>query len=140
VLILAPRLARNGPLAAVLRLSNHQEILSFVQQAGERRRQALMLNLWHSLGLLSVFLVLGSQGEDELPWRPFSRQTFDELIAAQNTVMVDFTADWCMTCKTLEKLVLNTSRTDSAVRRNGVVALRADWTHASPEVTESNWR
>jgi suppressor for copper-sensitivity B len=58
------------------------------------------------------------------------------LIAAQNTVMVDFTADWCMTCKTLEKLVLNTPRTRSAVRRNGVVTLRADWTHASPEVTE----
>jgi suppressor for copper-sensitivity B len=76
------------------------------------------------------------QGEDELLWRPFSRETFEELIAAQNTVMVDFTADWCMTCKTLEKLVLNTSRTHSAVRRNGVVTLRADWTHASPEVTE----
>jgi suppressor for copper-sensitivity B len=79
---------------------------------------------------------LASRGEDELPWRPFSRGTFEELIAAQNTVMVDFTADWCMTCKTLEKLVLNTSRTHSAVRRNGVVTLRADWTHASPEVTE----
>jgi suppressor for copper-sensitivity B len=79
---------------------------------------------------------LASQEEDALPWRPFSRKTFEELIAAQNTVMVDFTADWCMTCKTLEKLVLNTSRTHSAVRRNGVVTLRADWTHASPEVTE----
>jgi len=79
---------------------------------------------------------LASQKEDQLPWRPFSRKTFDELIAAQNTVMVDFTADWCMTCKTLEKLVLNTSRTHSEVRRNGVVTLRADWTHASPEVTE----
>lgn len=75
-------------------------------------------------------------GEDQLRWRPFSREAFDELIAAQNTVMVDFTADWCMTCKTLEKFVLNTPRTCSAVRRNGVVTLRADWTHASPEVTQ----
>jgi len=77
-----------------------------------------------------------SQGEDDLRWRPFSRQTLDELIAAQNTVMVDFTADWCMTCKTLEKLVLNTPETRKAVLRNGVATLRADWTHASPEVTE----
>ena len=77
-----------------------------------------------------------SQEKDQLQWRPFSRQIFDELITAQNTVMVDFTADWCMTCKTLEKFVLNTPRTCSAVRRNGVVTLRADWTHASPEVTE----
>ncbi len=76
------------------------------------------------------------QGEDQLQWPPFSRETFDQLIAAENTVMLDFTADWCMTCKTLEKLVLNTPRTCRAVRRNGVVTLRADWTHASPEVTE----
>jgi len=96
------------------------KILSFVQQAGHSRREALVL----------------SQGEEELAWRPFSRKSFEELIAAQHTVMVDFTADWCMTCKTLEKLVLNTSRTHSAVRRHGVATLRADWTHASPEVTE----
>jgi len=76
------------------------------------------------------------QGDDRLPWRPFSRKTFDALIAAQNTVMVDFTADWCMTCKTLEKFVLNTPEMRNAVLRNGVVTLRADWTHASPEVTE----
>ena len=50
--------------------------------------------------------------------------------------MVDFTADWCMTCKTLKKFVLDTPRTCSAVRRNGVVTLRADWTHGAPEVTE----
>jgi len=76
------------------------------------------------------------RADNELHWRPFSRNTFDKLLAAQNTVMVDFTADWCMTCKTLEKLVLNTPPTCSAVRRNGVVTLRADWTHAAPEVTE----
>jgi len=76
------------------------------------------------------------QAENQLQWRPFSRKTLDQLIAAQNTVMVDFTADWCMTCKTLEKFVLNTPRTCRAVRRNRVATLRADWTHASPEVTE----
>ena len=79
---------------------------------------------------------LARQAGGEFAWRPFSRESFEESIAAQNTVMVDFTADWCMTCKTLEKLVLDTSPIHRAVRRDGVVALRADWTHASPEVTE----
>jgi thiol:disulfide interchange protein DsbD len=76
------------------------------------------------------------EGQAPFEWRPFSRKTLDQLIAAEKTVMVDFTADWCMTCKTLEKLVLNTPATRNAVRRNGVVTMRADWTHASPEVTE----
>jgi thiol:disulfide interchange protein DsbD len=54
------------------------------------------------------------------------------------TVMVDFTADWCLTCKTLETTVLNTAAVADAVKRNGVVTLQADWTHEgeSPEVTK----
>ena len=77
------------------------------------------------------------QAEDELPWRPFSRQTFEESIAAQHTVMVDFTADWCPTCKALEASVLNTQKVREAVARNNVVTLKADWTDSegATEVT-----
>lgn len=52
------------------------------------------------------------------------------------TVMVDCTADWCLTCKTLEATVLNTERVKSAIRENNVILLKADWTHAAPEVTQ----
>lgn len=36
------------------------KIVSFVQQAGHSRSRVFMLNLWYSLGLLSVFVVLAS--------------------------------------------------------------------------------
>jgi thiol:disulfide interchange protein len=52
--------------------------------------------------------------------------------------MVDFTADWCLTCKTLEATVLNTAAIADAVKRYGVVTLQADWTHEdeSSQVTK----
>jgi thiol:disulfide interchange protein DsbD len=78
----------------------------------------------------------GSDDQAELPWLPFNRAVFEQLVAANKTVLVDFTADWCLTCKTLEALVLNTKTTREAVDRNGVVTLQADWTHGAPEVTE----
>jgi thiol:disulfide interchange protein DsbD len=78
----------------------------------------------------------GSDDEAELPWLPFNRAVFEQLVAANKTVLIDFTADWCLTCKTLEALVLNTQTTRQAVDRNGVVTLQADWTHGAPEVTE----
>jgi len=53
----------------------------------------------------------------------------------ENTVLVDFTADWCLTCKTLELTVLNTRDVREAVNRNRVITLKADWTRADPEVT-----
>ena len=45
---------------------------------------------------------------DELPWQMFSAERLQELTRQNQTVMVDFTADWCLICKTLERTVLNT--------------------------------
>ena len=51
------------------------KIMSFVQQAGENRLQVLWLNVWFSVGLLSVFwaiatvsVVLGILGHDSIGW------------------------------------------------------------------------
>ena len=52
------------------------------------------------------------------------------------TVLVDCTADWCLTCKTLEATVLNSRPVRDALRDNRVVLLKADWTHEAPEVTQ----
>lgn len=36
------------------------KILSFVEQSGQSRRQILTLNLWYSLGILAVFMILAT--------------------------------------------------------------------------------
>lgn len=77
-----------------------------------------------------------SRNEHELPWQPFTtRVEFERLLASGKTVLVDFTADWCATCKTLEALYMNTREVRELVQANGVVTLKADWTDHSPEVT-----
>lgn len=58
------------------------------------------------------------------------------LASGGYTVMVDCTADWCLTCKTLEATVLNTEKVRRVIRENNVILLKADWTHAAPEVTQ----
>jgi thiol:disulfide interchange protein len=70
------------------------------------------------------------------PGSSFSRAAVEGLVASGNTVMVDFTADWCLTCKTLEAAYLNTDKVRQLVQANRVVTLKADWTHGDPEVTK----
>ena len=36
------------------------KIFSFLQQAGEHRSRVFVLNLWYSLGILAVFMVLAA--------------------------------------------------------------------------------
>src|SRR5260370_979136 len=50
------------------------------------------------------------------------------------TVFVDFTADWCLTCKANEAAAIERPEVARLLRANGVVALRADKTRPAPEV------
>lgn len=63
-----------------------------------------------------------------LTWTPWSDRQVTLLRAAGRPVFLDFTADWCLTCKVNERVTF----ADDAVKRrlsSGQVALvRADWT------------
>lgn len=83
---------------------------------------------------------LGIQGlYDEMNER-FLARVGDEVPAGPiridepRTVLVDFTADWCLTCKTLEATVLNAPTVVEALQRDDVVLLKADYTRRPPEV------
>jgi thiol:disulfide interchange protein DsbD len=40
---------------------------------------------------------------DGIAWKPFSQKELDELLKAGEAVFVDFTADWCISCKFNER-------------------------------------
>jgi thiol:disulfide interchange protein len=69
-----------------------------------------------------------------LPWEPFSRARLAELRSGGATVLVDFSADWCMTCKLNLATAIETTRVKAALDTNRVVPLLADWTEESPEI------
>lgn len=50
------------------------------------------------------------------------------------TVLVDFTADWCATCKTLEATILNTAAVRQKIEEHGIVTIKADCTHENPDL------
>jgi thiol:disulfide interchange protein DsbD len=52
----------------------------------------------------------------------------DETLARQRIAFVFFTADWCLTCKVNEKLVLGSDRVQAELARLDVAVFRADWT------------
>jgi len=69
-----------------------------------------------------------------IAWEAFDRARAEELAAAGRLVFVDVTADWCFTCKTNERLVLETDATAALFREHGVVAMKADWTNQDPAI------
>jgi thiol:disulfide interchange protein len=86
----------------------------------------------------SVDPLLASDAADhdgEIRWHAYTENRLGRLLEAERTVLVDFTADWCVTCKTLEATVLDTPDVRRVLRENGVLTLLADWSNGSPEIT-----
>lgn len=75
-------------------------------------------------------------GDDKLEWKIFHPQSISEALAKGQPVMVDFTADWCLTCKVVERTTLNTDATAAVVSKYDIVPFRADWTDGSDEIRE----
>ena len=70
-------------------------------------------------------------------WQPYSDARLQAELAKGNSVFVDFTASWCVTCQVNKKLVLLTERTNSIFEAASVVRLRADWTKRDAEITNA---
>jgi suppressor for copper-sensitivity B len=77
---------------------------------------------------------LAGENKYNLDWQPFSESRLTALIKQNKTVIVDFTADWCLNCHWNEYLALNTRETKELVNKHGVVALKADFSEQSPEI------
>jgi thiol:disulfide interchange protein DsbD len=65
---------------------------------------------------------------NELTWEPFKKDRINAELAKGNVVFVDFTADWCITCKVNERAVLGSQRIADATKKLGVSLFKADWT------------
>lgn len=68
-------------------------------------------------------------------WQPFSLEKLQQVVVDEGrTVLVDFSAEWCLTCIALEKTVLHTAAIQEAIDESGVVTMYADFTEYPPEV------
>ncbi len=70
-----------------------------------------------------------------IPWQPFSSAELARLRESGNTVLVDFTADWCLSCKANLLLAIETDEVREAIEDNKIVPMLADYTKSPPEIT-----
>ena len=73
--------------------------------------------------------------KDELPWQPFSVSRVESLVKAEKNVFIDFTAEWCWTCKVNERTVLAEEVVQNRFAAMDMALVKADWTNRNPEIT-----
>lgn len=70
-------------------------------------------------------------------WESYSDAKVREALANGESVFIDYTASWCVTCQVNKKLVLDTDRGQALFEAAKVRLVRADWTKRDPEISNS---
>ncbi len=73
---------------------------------------------------------------DTTLWQRFDRQAIPRLVAEGKTVVVDVTADWCVTCQVNKRVVIADDAVAARLRASDVVALKADWTRPDAAIAD----
>lgn len=85
--------------------------------------------------LLAVGIAWNASGKGVAP----SSIDIAEVIAGHRAegkhVFVDFTAEWCITCKVNKRVAINTAVVQEAFKTNNVEFVTADWTNEDPSIT-----
>ncbi|MDR9828111.1 protein-disulfide reductase DsbD family protein [Vibrio sp. FNV 38] len=97
-----------------------------------------------ALGLVAGSLIIGSMTTKswvtplpaEPDWVSLSQSAIKQAVLDGNTVFVDVSADWCITCKSNKIGVLLQEPIYSQLQSNDVIPMQGDWTRAQPSVTE----
>ncbi|MDX2082853.1 MAG: protein-disulfide reductase DsbD family protein [Rickettsiales bacterium] len=69
-------------------------------------------------------------------WLNFDEKLIHQLVMQNKVVIVDVTADWCLTCKINKLTVLNNDEVVKKLHDPNIVAMRADITKPNMEVLE----
>ena len=89
------------------------------------------------LVILSIYLLPTSYGKEKSEIKEFSLSTLEELREAEETILVNFTADWCITCKVNEAVVLSSNNFKKILIEGNIHYLLADWTRKDEEIANT---
>ena len=74
-------------------------------------------------------------GANDLRWIPFTDASLAEARSTGKPVFVDFTADWCITCKVNERVTFHNQEVIDYIQTNSLVMVKGDWTRRDPAIT-----
>ena len=76
-------------------------------------------------------------GTNPKDWQPFTPDIVAKYQAQGRPVLVDFTANWCLSCQVNERVVLDRPEVEKHLQDSGIALVRADWTHHDDDIART---
>lgn len=83
-----------------------------------------------------LFILIDIKETSKDIWIKFDQKQIPTLVSQGKTVVIDVTANWCLTCKLNKTMVLNDKKVVAKLNQANIVAMRADITKPNQEVMD----
>ncbi|MFB0551954.1 MAG: protein-disulfide reductase DsbD family protein [Phycisphaerae bacterium] len=74
------------------------------------------------------WVFLPTPAGEPIPWQDYDATVIDSALAQARPVLIKFTADWCLSCQTVDKIVYHRKDIAKLIEEKGVLAVKADTT------------
>ncbi|MDD5134973.1 MAG: cytochrome c biogenesis protein CcdA [Phycisphaerae bacterium] len=81
-----------------------------------------------ALAVTLGFIFLSEPEKSLIDWQPYDAQVIASAQRENRPVLIKFTADWCFSCKILDKTVYSSAKIAELIKQKGVLAINADTT------------
>lgn len=91
---------------------------------------------------LAIVVVVGfreislNDGGEGIPWQVYSDQRLEQSASAGQPVLVEFTADWCLNCKAMQRTTFKDKKLLEIIGTMGVLPLQVDLTQVDEQRRE----
>jgi len=89
------------------------------------------------LALIFAFVLLTNPAKGLISWQPYNADVIAKAQQNNQPVLIKFTADWCFSCKVLEKTVYANKTIAELIKRKGVLTIMADTTDYDMPATKA---
>jgi thiol:disulfide interchange protein DsbD len=81
-----------------------------------------------ALAVAAGFLLLPAPKPSLIDWHKYDAAAIEQAQDANKPVLIDFTADWCLSCQVVDKTVYSRKDIAELIKQKGVLVIKADTT------------
>ena len=81
-----------------------------------------------ALALVAGWTFLPASADELIDWQSYNAQSIQTALEENRPVLIKFTADWCLSCQTVERTVYSRKNIAELIKQKNVLAIKADTT------------